>query len=310
MKKTLLSLFMLTAVYSANAQNLFAFGFDGTDAAMDAAGWARTNQSSPSSPTLWSNGDYDVPIADPIFGSTSPVGQTGGVNSFALVNYTSTTGGTGIISNWLITPSINVKNGDVISFWTRKGTDGTVDYADRLELRLSTAPATIVPSTGSSDVGTFTTVAVSVNPNLQTGFVYPKVWTKYSYTVTGMPLDAPVKVAFRYFVTSAGPTGTNSDIIGIDTFSVDRAPLSTTDFFSKNLSLYPNPSNGIVNLSSKNNASINTVEITDINGRVVKNLTTNGVTDIQINISDLTSGMYFLNIQTDLGSGTAKVIRN
>jgi len=32
-------------MYSANGQVVFGFGFDGTDQAMDAAGWSRTNQS-------------------------------------------------------------------------------------------------------------------------------------------------------------------------------------------------------------------------------------------------------------------------
>jgi hypothetical protein len=73
-----------------------------------------------------------------IFGSgvgNIPVGQAGGENSFALVNYTSTTstGTNATISNWLLSPAVNVKDGDVVSFYTRKGTDGTTDYPDRLE---------------------------------------------------------------------------------------------------------------------------------------------------------------------------------
>ncbi|MNX80456.1 hypothetical protein D3C86_1121170 [compost metagenome] len=74
--------------------------------------------------------------------------------------------------------------------------------------------------------------------------------------------------------------------------------------------MYPNPSTGLVNLASKNNVAINTIQITDLNGRVVRNINTNSVSETQINISDLTTGMYFLNIQTDLGSGTTKIVKN
>lgn len=56
--------------------------------------------------------------------------------------------------------------------------------------------------------------------------------------------------------------------------------------------------------------AINTIQITDLNGRVVKNVNAKGVSETQINISDLTTGMYFLNVQTDSGSGTTKIIKN
>jgi hypothetical protein len=321
MKKTLLSiLFLSAALGSANGQVVFGFGFDGTDQAMDAAGWSRTNQSNPATTVVWGNADYDVPLPanQAIFGGTSPQGQTGGVNSFAVVNYASTGVfdpeeddyvGSGNISNWLITPAITVANGDVVSFYTRKGTDGANDYADRLELRMSTAATHTNPSGGATDVGSFTTVGVTVNPTLATGFVYPKTWTKYSFTVSGLSGATAVKFAFRYFVTNGGPEGSNSDIIGIDTFSVDRT-LSTNDFLANNFSIYPNPTTGIINVNSKNNTAINSIQVTDLNGRVVKTLARDGVHETQVNITDLTSGMYFLNVQTDLGSGSSKIIKN
>ncbi|WDO14241.1 T9SS type A sorting domain-containing protein [Flavobacterium sp. WW92] len=318
MKKTLLSLFMLTALSAANAQNVFSYGFDGTTESLDAAGWIRTNQSTPATTTLWTNADYEGPLENPIFGSDSPVGHAGGTNSFALVNYTSTgtinpvTGaasGSGNISNWLITPVITVQNGDIVSFYTRKGTDGTEDYPDRLELRMSSATTHTTPTGGATNVGSFTTVGVTVNPTLVSGFVYPKTWTQYTFTVSGLAAPTAVKFAFRYFVNNGGAAGANSDIIGIDTFSVDRT-LSTNDFFASNFAVYPNPSNGLVNLASKNNMAINAIQITDLNGRVVRNINTNGVSETQINISDLTTGLYFLNVQTDSGSGTTKIVKN
>jgi len=229
-----------------------------------------------------------------------------------LVNYASTsstltTGAT--ISNWLISPNITVQNGDVVTFYTRKGTSGTTDYADRLELRMSSAPATN-PSGGATNTGSFSTLCTSVNPDLLTGFVYSKVWTQYSYTVTGLTAATDVKFAFRYFVTDAGTNGANSDIIGIDTFSVDRALASTESFFKNNLSIYPNPTKGILNINSDTNVTINNAVLTDLNGRIIKSVNLTGVNNPTIDITDVNTGIYFIKVTTDQGVGTSKVIKN
>ena len=325
--KKLLLFTVLIAVSFSNAQNQYNYGFSGVTADLTTAGWIRTNQSTlPSATTLWTIANYvshtvtgSAPanaFGDQTYanGQTSPVpnGQAGGGNSFALVNFTSTTStaATGAtISNWLISPEITVDNGDIVTFYTRKGVASTVttgDFPDRLELRMSSDATTVVPSTGPTDVGSFTTLGVSVNPALAAGFVYPKVWTQYSYTVSGLSGPTAVKFGFRYFVTNGGTNGANSDIIGIDTFSVDRT-LGTADFFKSNFSVYPNPANDVINITSLNNTEITSMSILDINGRVVKQINSSLLT---ISINDLNSGVYFLKINTIEGTGTTRVVKN
>lgn len=312
MKKTLLLL--LLPLFSVG-QTQFSFGFDGTTAAMVTAGWTLTNQSSPvyvGAPN-WSIASYVPPTTSSLFGSTSPQGQAGGLNSLALVNYTSTgtssTAGTGTISNWLISPAMMVQNGDVVSFWTRKGTDGTTDYPDRLELRMSSAASHLDPTGGSAGIGSFTTVGVTVNPSLVAGFVYPQVWTQYSYTVAGLTGLTSVKFGFRYWVTSGGAGGANSDIIGIDTFLVNR-PLSTEDFFATNFSMYPNPVSDVFNITSKNGSAIESIQILDINGRIVNQIDKTNNDTVQLNIASLNDGVYFVKVKSELGVGTSRIIKN
>lgn len=309
MKKILLLLLM--PLFSV-AQTQFSFGFDGTVAAMTTAGWQFTNQSAPSTPSTWSLGSYTVPLANPLFGSgdvnTVPSGQAGGANSFGLVNFSSTTG-TGTISNWLITPTITVQNGDVVSFFSRKGTDGTTDYPDRLELRMSPVAPHVNPSTGATAVGSFTTLCTSINPTLVAGFVYPKTWTQYTYTVAGLTGSTAIKFAFRYHVTSGGPSGANSDIIGIDSFLVNR-PLSTDDFFATNFSIYPNPVSNVVNITSKNGSAIESIQVIDINGRIVNQIDNTNNDTVQINVASLNAGVYFVKVTSQLGLGTSRIIKN
>jgi hypothetical protein len=309
MKKILLSLLLIPI--AGFSQNVTSFGFSGTTAEMFAAGWQQTNQSAPLGQATWSVASFTAPLAAPIFGSgnvnTVPVGQAGGNNSFAIINFNSTTGA-GTISNWLISPNVTVQNGDVVTFYSRKGTDGTTagaDFPDRLELRMSSAATTVLP-VGASDVGSFTTLGVTINPTLVSGFVYPQTWTQYTYTVSGLAAPVAVKFGFRYFVTNGGPSGSNSDIIGIDTFSVNRT-LATENFAKSNFTISPNPATDVLNISNLNGLEILSVKITDINGRVVKQI--NSSIEV-INVSELSTGVYFLNVNTTEGSGMTKFIKN
>lgn len=328
MKKLLLSLF-LVPILGISQTNVYNYGFSGVTADLYAAGWVGTNQSVlPVTTRLWSiagftavtatatsqNAFNAAPVA---VGATSPipVGQSGGNNSFTLVNYacTSSTAATGAtISNWLISPLISVKNGDVVSFYTRIGKNtiaNNASFADNLELRMSTnGDFTNNPATGSTDVGDFTNLLVAVNPNLDLTS-YPSTWTKYSYTVTGVDGVVPAKFALRYYVTDGGSAGANSDIIGVDTFSVDRPALATENFVASNFSVFPNPATNVVNINSLNNTTINQIQITDLNGRVVSTVNANGLSTTQVNIADLASGAYFLKIVTNEGVGTTKIIK-
>ncbi len=290
---------LMFATFASNAQtNLLTENFD-TFANLATAGWTMTNQSSPAGASSWAQG-----------GGTAFAtgGYNGGATSFALCNFNSTTGA-GTISNWLMTPVVSLKDGDVIKFYSRAGGTGTgTVYADRLELRLSTTgAATVAPSGGSAGVGDYTTLALSINPDLTTTG-YPFTWTQYTYTVTGLPTATDCKIAFRYFVTSGGPSGDNSNIVGIDALSVDRT-LGTNEFFAKNFSVYPNPAKDNVTINSNSTSLVNDVQVVDFNGRVVKSIKVNA-TSTQINISDLAAGVYMLKATSDLGSGTAKIIKN
>ncbi|MCX6319937.1 MAG: choice-of-anchor J domain-containing protein [Bacteroidetes bacterium] len=165
------------------------------------AGWASQNNSTPVGGTSWFQGN---PLAFPA--------QSGNPNSYIGVNFNSVTGAN-TISNWLITPTVAIKNGDIFRFWTRKVTPS--NFADRLEVRLNTTNTTNVGATNTS-VGDFTNLLLTINPTLTvTG--YPSVWTEYLVVVSGLAAPVPAgRFAFRYFVTNGGPLGANSDYIGID----------------------------------------------------------------------------------------------
>lgn len=188
---------------NTNAQG-FTENFDDVTT-LTGSGWFQQNNST----TIGTNPNWIQGVPTP----TGPFNAFNGTaNAYICANYNSTTGAN-TISNWLLTPNRTFRNGDVFSFYSRKASPDT--YPDRLEVRLSTNGASTNVGTGSAAVGDFTTLLLSINPTLVTG-VYPVVWTQYTITISGLPAPTSGRIAFRYFVTNGGPTGANSDFIGID----------------------------------------------------------------------------------------------
>lgn len=176
--------------------------------------WAMQNNSSPVGTSGWFQGNTLV------FNSHS-----GATDSYIGANYVNTSP-VGTISNWLMTPQLNLVNGDVLTFWTRTTVNPSA-FPDRLQVRLSTAGASTDVGTLATDVGDFTTLLLDINPTL-TSTGYPAVWTQYTITLIGLPINASGRFAWRYFVTDGGPSGTSADYIGIDTVEYSGSPLAVT----------------------------------------------------------------------------------
>jgi hypothetical protein len=66
--------------------------------------------------------------------------------------------------------------------------------------------------------GDFNVVGFDINPSYANSGpnTYPTNWQKYTYTVSGMQAPLRGRFAFRYYVEQAGPSGANSNAIGID----------------------------------------------------------------------------------------------
>ena len=209
--------FMLSGLSFKSFAQSFSESFDDITT-LAGSGWIIQNNSSPIGSLSWFQGTATTATPTP-----GPFNSyNGAANAYIAVNFNST-GSTGTISNWLITPNRTLRNGDVFTFYTRKPTisSGQTDYPDRLEVRMSTNGASTNAGANAAQTGDFSTLLLSVNPTLVAN-VYPQVWTQYTITISGLPAPTSGRIAFRYFVTGAGSLGTNSDYIGID--QVDYTP--------------------------------------------------------------------------------------
>jgi hypothetical protein len=169
-------------------------------------GWALINNSAPAGTSSWFQGSSSVFPAN-----------NGLPPEYIGANYNNCgIGSPEVISNWLITPEIDLDSVGTFSFFTRTVTGSS--YPDRMQVRISTAGSSTDVGTGPEDVGDFTTLLDDINGSLSLGG-YPETWTEFSYNSLGV--SGSGRLALRYYVSSAGPVGVNSNYIGVDTFNVD-----------------------------------------------------------------------------------------
>ncbi len=180
---------------------------------MQQAGWVLINRSEPVGSFTWFQGQEGLFAA-----------QAGPLSSYAAAAANGTAG-SGTISNWMLTPVLDLGAGDTITFYTRQDA-GLPEFPNRLEVRMSLAGSSIDVGSSATSVGVFTTTLLTLNPDLTTG-VYPNAWTAYTITLHGIGLTESGRIAWRYFVTDGGPQGSNSSYIGVDSVSFTKAMRST-----------------------------------------------------------------------------------
>ena len=115
----------------------------------------------------------------------------------------------------------------------------------------------------------------------------------------------------KQYVSLSVINGVDQYVMFLDNISVTSTnTLSTTNFVSNKLSISPNPANDFVNISNTENIRVSNIKITDLNGRVIKQNNFDNVSNINLNVSDLSSGVYMMNINTNKGSTVKKIIKN
>lgn len=172
----------------------------GNDIQFPSGTWRAVNVSTPVGTTGWFKGN----------GFPARTGP-GLINA----NFQNTTGNN-TINNFMMSPVRVFANGDRIRFWTR-AVDAPA-FADRLSLRLSTDGPSTAPAS-------FNRVLLTINPTLATtGF--PNVWTQFTGVVSGLTAPTTGRFAFNYEMPNGGPSGPNSQYIGID--DVEHIPAPAT----------------------------------------------------------------------------------
>ena len=93
----------------------------------------------------------------------------------------------------------------------------------------------------------------------------------------------------------------------MDDFFVDGT-LSTDEFSTQDVLIYPNPSDNIFNIKLKNNVVDLRYSVTDITGKIVINRNEVLQSEFALDMSSYATGLYFLNIESNGRSLTKKLI--
>lgn len=87
-------------------------------------------------------------------------------------------------------------------------------------------------------------------------------------------------------------------------YSPFKASSGINELTEININIYPNPSNGMININT--NETIENINITDVNGKLVRHQTDNSPIDLSQN----SKGIYFVNITTEKGVINKKIVLN
>lgn len=176
---------------------------------MEIKGWVFKNHSSERSIEGWHRG-YSSRGKDGIIGpEIGPAySSKGDAEEFAYAGHTDISI---YLNMWMLTPPIEMKNGDKISFFTKMDQQSK-DSTNMLEIRLNPIDTTSDVGNYNHDIGKFTMLMGKVFEG------YPKEWTKKEFIISGLNGTIRSRIAFRYYNPGIATFGA----IGIDVLKFEK----------------------------------------------------------------------------------------
>ncbi|TYA53853.1 M4 family metallopeptidase [Formosa maritima] len=137
-------------------------------------------------------------------------------------------------------------------------------------------------------------------------------WGRSYIDLSVLGVAANSTIQFRFEVGTDGCNGREGWYV--DDISVYNCEmlLSVTDFESlqNSIKVFPNPSNGEYTIKNLNNIDLVKAEIYDINGRLINTIDLSSGQNLQtIDITQVTSGIYFMNVYTKDATQVIKLIK-
>jgi len=248
----------------------YSYGFDNQAGGFIADGWSGTGTAS----STWSTN----------FAVGNPQAGLGLIFSNNAI-----TAATTPVNRWMFTPAMQLAANSV----------NTITFFVRCIGAAPLPPQNLRLTVGSSaSIAAQTTVVYSSTTLANSAWT--QITTTFTPTTTGI-----YNFAFNHVLTTPQATQLS---LAVDTFAITSV-LSNDIFTAKELSIYPNPATDLLNIKMGGSNVINVIEIVDLNGRQILNRTFDNVIEAQIDVNDLSSGMYLINISSGDKSVTKKFLK-
>lgn len=183
--------------------------------------------------------------------------------------------------DWIISPQVALGTQSEFNFWAKSYTS---DYGlERFNVGVSTTgmdPEDFEIISGSSYLEA------------------PVAWTEYNYDIS----------AYDGQVVYVGIQCVSYDafVFMTDDITVSTVPSSIEEGeTAETFSIYPNPAQNFVNISGI--STMKSVKVLNLTGQVVYSNVVNGQ-EVQINTGDMAEGMYLIQIETENGTSSQKLI--
>ena len=132
--------------------------------------------------------------------------------------------------------------------------------------------------------------------NLEIGKIYNKILFQSSLELYA-PLDATAVLSPDPFINLAQST---------NTIDADNVSLGYKEFKFKNIQIYPNPVEEILNIKMLDNDHIKNVTLYNTNGSLLEKI---GGSNKSIDFKLFPTGLYFIKVQTSSNLYTLKIVK-
>ncbi len=190
-------------------------------------------------------------------------------------------------TTWIKTTNpISVPNGSMafLNYWAKWDIEAGWDY---VQVQLSTNGTTWTPLCGK--------YTVEGNGNQATGeplYDGTKGWVQESIDISPY-LNSNVLIRF-IIISDQYTTGDGFSFDDLEIRVIPNSTSSIEETNTNNVSIYPNPTNDVLNIKSNGFASIEVIEILSAEGKLIQTIS-NPSTLTQLDVSTFKNGMYVLN---------------
>jgi hypothetical protein len=142
--------------------------------------------------------------------------------------------------------------------------------------------------------------------------------TTYTFATTGISAMVPGDYFVQILFREEGATGWSA--LPTDNIHINKALITVIDTtvvptgisnveLEKSFTVYPNPANGKVSVSMKNfSGKVTAMQLINLNGQRVSTIENANTSLVDINVSGLAQGVYYLRITTDQGIANKKIV--